>query len=105
MTFWDISGPGSFEWIISIVSSIAQPSLETVFITMSVDDEIGTLEHLPASFSALNSLFMNQPLSNNSTKLCFLIDRGVEDEVLVVRAKLKNGLPKLDGTKRLKFGI
>jgi hypothetical protein len=101
MTFWDISGLGSFVWIISIVSSIAHRSLETVTITMSADDimeKTGALEHLSASLTALDSLFMNEPLFNNSTKLWFLID-GVNK--VVVRATVKDGLPRLDGKKRL----
>jgi hypothetical protein len=56
-------------------------------------------EPLSASLSALDSLFMNGPLSNNSTKLCLVID---DEEV---RAALKDRLPKLDGKKRLEFNI
>jgi hypothetical protein len=59
---------------------------------------IGALELLSASLSALDSLFMKQPLSNNSTKLCIHF-RGDE----AVRAAVKDGLPKLDGKKRLEF--
>jgi hypothetical protein len=93
--------PSFFDWIISVVSSIAHPSLEIVTISFPVDsitERTGALEQFSPSLSALDSLFMKQPLS--STQLCFLID-GPEEEV--VRAAFKDGLPKLDGKKRLEF--
>jgi hypothetical protein len=104
LKFWQLPSPSSFDWIISIVSSIAHPSLETVTITMSVIYIIwrtGALEQLSASLSALDALFMKQPLSTNSTKLCFRIDNNHE----VVRAAVEDGLPKLDGKKRLVFDV
>jgi hypothetical protein len=53
--------------------------------------------------SALESLFMNKPLSNNLTKLRVCIRGDACREIL--RVALKNGLPKLDGTKRLEFDV
>ena len=55
-------------WIIPIVATIAHPSLETVTLSVHIADvkDIDTLE-----LSALETLFLNQPLSNNSTKLRF----------------------------------
>jgi hypothetical protein len=59
----------------------------------------GALEQLSASLSALDAFFMKQPLSTNSTKLCFRIDKNHE----AVRDAVKDGLPRLDGKKRLVF--
>jgi hypothetical protein len=105
MVFQDSQRRRSFNWIIPIVSSIAHPSLETVAITIFLDhvqkrdhvqEEIDALE-----LSTLDSLFMKPPLSNNSTKLYFFI-RGIDDRE-AVRAALKDGLPKLDGMKRIRI--
>ena len=89
-------------WIISIISSIAHPSLEAVTFTILLGhvDEIDALE-----LSALDTLFLNQPLSNNSTKLRFIICASGSADREVVEAALKDGLPKLDENKRLEFGI
>jgi hypothetical protein len=89
--------PFSFGWIISILSSIAHPSLETVTITFllqHVRQKIDLLE-----LSTLDSLFMTRPLSKRSTELRFCICKSLYKEE--VRTALKNGLPKLDGKKRL----
>jgi hypothetical protein len=111
LTFRDLPRPSSFDEIISILSGVTHLTLETVTITIFVDyimEKTGALEQLSASLSALDSLFMNGPLSNNLTKLCFefLIElvegNGLEEEV---RSAVKDGLPKLDGKKRLKFGV
>jgi hypothetical protein len=101
----DLPIPSSFDGIISIVSSITHSSLETVTITMFADyiiGKTGALEQLSASLSTLDSLFMKQPLSTNSTRLCFRID-GYDHEA--VRDAVKDGLPKLDGKKRLVFDV
>jgi hypothetical protein len=99
MGFPESPRPRSFGWIISIVSSITHPSLETVTITIfDVQEEIDAHE-----LSTLYSLFMTQPLSNNSTKLRFFIRGGVREEG--VCAALRDGLPKLDGKKRLEFDV
>ena len=91
------------DWIFPILSSIAHPSLETVTMVIHFDhieqiDEIDPLE-----FSALDTFFMNPPLSNNSTKLCLCISDSSDVDREVFRATLKDRLPKLDGRKRLEF--
>ena len=48
---------------------------------------------------------MNQPLSNNSTKLCFKIYATGSADREVVQAALKDRLPKLNEKKRLEFDI
>ena len=89
-------------WIIPIISTIAHSSLETVSIAVHVTHvkEMDTLE-----LSALDTLFLNPTLSNNSTKLRFSVSCIAAHRVnkKVVRAALKNGLPKLDGKKRLEW--
>ena len=52
-------------WIITIVSTIAHSSLEAGVHVTHVE-EIDALD-----LSALDTLFLNPPLSNNSTKLRF----------------------------------
>ena len=86
--------PLSCGWIISILSSIALPSLETVTISIHLDhaEEIDALE-----LSALDALFLNQPLSDDSTKLRFYVCfSGVDRKVVL--AALKD-----DGKKRVEF--
>ena len=48
---------------------------------------------------------MNQPLSNNSTKLCFIICATGRADREVVQAALKDRLPKLNEKKRLEFDM
>ena len=48
---------------------------------------------------------MNQPLSNNSTKLCFIICATGSADREAVQAALKDRLPKLNEKKRLEFDI
>ena len=85
-------------WIISILSSVSHPSLESV--TISVDhDSVEEIEAL--QLSTLDRLFSNQPLSNDSTKLLIKGFGSMDREVL--QAAYKDRLPKLDGKKRLKF--
>ena len=87
-------------WIIPVLSSIAHPSLETVtmiYISLYHVEEIDLLE-----LSALHRLFLNQPLSNNSTKLRFdICCRFVDREAVL--AAFRDKLPKLDEKKRLEF--
>jgi alpha-N-acetylglucosamine transferase len=59
-------------------------------------EEIDALE-----LSALDKLFSNQPLSNDSTKLFIEVFGRIDREVAV--AAYKDGLSNLDGKKRLKF--
>ena len=89
-------------WIIPIISTIAHSSLETVSMEVHITHvkEMDTLE-----LSALDTLFLNPTLSNNSTKLrlsvcCIACDR-VDREVVLTA--LKDGLPILDGKKRLEW--
>ena len=67
-----------------------------VTISIFLDDveEIGALE-----LSALDTLFLNQALSNNSTKLRIWITGDVDGQK--ARVAFRDGLPKLDGKKRL----
>ena len=91
--------PAPCGWITSIVSGLAQPSLEFVTMVISLDHvrEIDNLE-----LSSLENPFLNQPLSNNLTKLCFYIMSGDREEV---QAAIEDRLPKLDGKKRLEFNM
>ena len=76
--------------------------METVTISIELDH----LENIDAlELSALDALFFNQPLSNNSTKLRFRVDAWQSSNVdrKAILAALKDGLPKLDGMKRLEF--
>ena len=89
-------------WIIPIISTIAHSSLESVSIEVNVTHvkDIDALE-----LFALDTLFLNPPLSNNSTKLrfsvCCVADHRVDKEGIL--AALKDGLPKLNGKKRLEL--
>ena len=62
--------PCSWAWIISIISRIPHGTLECVTMTIFPHntEQINALE-----LSALDTLFLSQPLSHNSTKLCFSI--------------------------------
>jgi hypothetical protein len=87
-------------WITSIVSSLAHPSLE--FVTLVI--HIGHVKEIEAlELSALDNLFLKQPLSNNLTKLCFRIVVSTSTDRESVQAALENRLPKLYEEKRLEF--
>ena len=90
-------------WIISILSSIAHPSLETVTISIHLGHIMIEVNQVIDALDlfALDTLFLNQPLSNNSTKLRFNVFGCVDSMRKIVLAALKNGCPKLDGKKRL----
>lgn len=96
----DLPRPPSCDWIISIVSRISHRSLESVTITIFLDhvEELSALD-----LSGLDKLFLNQPLSDNSTKLCFCIRGSVDKKVAF--AALKDGLPGLNGKERLEFDV
>ena len=90
--------PYSCDWIVSIVSSIAHPSLETVTIPICYQyiEDIDKLE-----LSTLDTLFSNQPLSKTSTKLRVCTTDGVDREEF--RTMVKDRLPRLDGRKQLEL--
>ena len=100
LLYVDLLRPYSCDWIVSIVSSIAHPSLETVTIPIYYDDidEIDKLE-----LSTLDTLFSNQPLSKTSTKLRVCTTDGVDREEF--RTVLKDRLPNLDGREQLVFDL
>jgi hypothetical protein len=91
--------PLSLGWIISIVSSIAHRSLKIVTITMLLEEVRQKIDIL--ELSTLDSLFTTRPLSKTKTKLRFYICGSLYKEE--VRVALKDGLPKLDGKKRLEI--
>ena len=70
-------------------------------VSLSRVEEIDALE-----LSALDTLFLNQqPLSNNSTKLCFIVYTIGSADRKVLQAALKDRFPKLNEKKRLEFDI
>ena len=84
--------------MISIISRIPHRSLERITITISFrnTEQINALE-----LSALDTLFLSQPLSHNSTKLCISICGDVDMDA--ARSLLKDILPGLVGKGRLEL--
>ena len=90
--------PRSWAWMISIISRIPHHSLErvTMIIFLRNTKQINALE-----LSALDTLFMSQPLSHNSTKLCISICGDVDMDA--ARTLIKDTLPELVREGRLEL--
>ena len=84
--------------MISIISRIPHRSLERVTMTIFLRnaEQINALE-----LSALDTLFLSERLSHNSTKLCFNICGDVDMDA--ARFLIKDTLPGLAGKGRLEL--